>query len=165
MLTSKRAILAQTAALAAIAVSAPAVAQEQSSAGEEQVSEGEGNAIVVTGFRRSLQDSINLKRNSSAVVDAISAEDVGKFPDQNVAEALQRITGVAIDRAGGEGQSITVRGLGPEFNAVLSRLPKRARQTARACLPTVVHLSELTKHSQEMRKHRKCRRPELGRSL
>ncbi|MEL7198370.1 MAG: TonB-dependent receptor plug domain-containing protein [Pseudomonadota bacterium] len=118
MLFSKRAILAQSAALAAIAISSPAIAQDQSDSATTMV-EDEGNAIIVTGFRKSLDDSINLKRNSAAVVDAISAEDAGKFPDQNVAEALQRITGVAIDRAGGEGQSITVRGLGPEFNQVL----------------------------------------------
>ncbi len=123
MLISKRAALAQSAAVAVIAISTPAIAQDQGEAAnppaEQQSVEGEENTIVVTGFRRSLQDSINLKRNSSAVVDAVSAEDVGKFPDQNIAEALQRITGVAIDRSGGEGQSITVRGLGPEFNAVL----------------------------------------------
>ncbi len=115
MLFSKRAMLAQSAALAAIAVSSPALAQDENA----PAAEGEENVIVVTGFKKSLEDSINLKRNSAAVVDAVSAEDVGKFPDQNVAESLQRITGVAIDRSGGEGQFITVRGLGPEFNAVL----------------------------------------------
>ncbi|MEM8724211.1 MAG: TonB-dependent receptor plug domain-containing protein, partial [Pseudomonadota bacterium] len=115
MLFSKRAVLAQSAALAAIAVSSPALAQDA----DTPSAEGEENVIIVTGFKKSLEDSINLKRNSAAVVDAVSAEDVGKFPDQNVAESLQRITGVAIDRSGGEGQFITVRGLGPEFNAVL----------------------------------------------
>jgi TonB-dependent receptor len=53
------------------------------------------------------------------VVDAISAEDIGDFPDTNLAESLQRITGVSIDRSGGEGQLITVRGFGPQFNTVL----------------------------------------------
>ncbi len=75
--------------------------------------------LVVTGIRRSLRDSAELKRNSSQVVDGISAEDLGKFPDVNVAESLQRITGVAITRTrGGEGQFVTVRGLGEEFNGV-----------------------------------------------
>jgi iron complex outermembrane recepter protein len=78
-----------------------------------------GDEIVVTGIRGSLQKSQDLKRNSSQIVDAVSAEDVGKFPDANIAEALQRITGVSIDRSGGDGQFITVRGLGPEFNNVL----------------------------------------------
>jgi len=75
--------------------------------------------VVVTGIRSSLKQSLDVKRDASQIVDAISAEDVGKFPDANVAESLQRITGVAIDRSGGEGQFITVRGLGPEFNTVL----------------------------------------------
>jgi len=57
--------------------------------------------------------------NASGLVDAIASEDLGKFPDLNVAESLQRISGVAIDRSGGEGQQITVRGLGPQFNTVL----------------------------------------------
>ena len=75
--------------------------------------------IVVTGIRSSLRSSVATKRNAENIVDSISAEDTGKFPDNNVAESLQRITGVAIDRSGGEGQFITVRGLGPEFNTVL----------------------------------------------
>ncbi|MBB4086971.1 TonB-dependent receptor [Sphingomonas carotinifaciens] len=75
--------------------------------------------IVVTGIRASLRSSVATKRNADNIVDSISAEDTGKFPDNNVAESLQRITGVAIDRSGGEGQFITVRGLGPEFNTVL----------------------------------------------
>ncbi|WP_082439118.1 MULTISPECIES: TonB-dependent receptor [unclassified Sphingomonas] len=75
--------------------------------------------IVVTGIRSSLASSARVKRESQQIVDTISAEDVGKFPDANIAESLQRITGVAIDRSGGEGQFITVRGLGPEFNTVL----------------------------------------------
>ena len=58
------------------------------------------------------------KRNATGVVDAISAEDIGKFPDTNLAESLQRITGVSIDRVNGEGSAITVRGFGPGFNLV-----------------------------------------------
>ncbi|NNU16218.1 TonB-dependent receptor [Parvularcula sp. ZS-1/3] len=83
------------------------------------VAQDDVDTIVVRGIRSSLEASREVKRNASVVVDAVSAEDVGKFPDTNVAEALQRITGVAIDRSGGEGQFITVRGLGPEFNTVL----------------------------------------------
>ena len=62
---------------------------------------------------------MDVKRSSAGVVDAISAEDIGDFPDTNLAESLQRITGVSIDRSGGEGQLITVRGFGPQFNTVL----------------------------------------------
>ena len=71
--------------------------------------------IVVTGIRASMQDSIATKRNSDTIVDAISMEDIGKFPDENVAEALQRVPGAAIDRNKGEGRFITIRGLGPDL--------------------------------------------------
>ncbi len=74
--------------------------------------------IVVTGIRASLTRSMDIKRDSSGIVDAISAEDIGKFPDTNLAESLQRITGVSIDRRDGEGSKVTVRGLGPDFNLV-----------------------------------------------
>lgn len=74
--------------------------------------------IVVTGFRASLDQALNLKRNSVSAVDAIVAEDIAKFPDQNLAESLQRIPGVAIERDAGEGRSITVRGLGAQFTRV-----------------------------------------------
>ena len=77
------------------------------------------DAIIVTGIRGSLQKSMNIKRNAQGVVDAISAEDIGKFPDTNLAESLQRITGVSIDRSSGEGSKVTVRGFGPDFNLVL----------------------------------------------
>lgn len=75
--------------------------------------------IVVTGTRASLANSLNLKRNADSIVDSISAEDIGKFPDANMAEAIQRIPGVAIDRSGGEGRFVSINGLGPEFAAVL----------------------------------------------
>lgn len=76
------------------------------------------NEIIVTGVRASLDRSIDLKRNSSGIVDGISAEEIGKFPDTNLAESLQRITGVSINRVNGEGSSVTVRGFGPGFNLV-----------------------------------------------
>ncbi|MGD8174860.1 TonB-dependent receptor [Marinimicrobium sp. ARAG 43.8] len=75
--------------------------------------------VVVTGIRSSLQQAMDIKRNSDAMVDSIASESLGKFPDTNIAESLQRITGVSIDRSGGEGQSVTVRGFGPQFNTVL----------------------------------------------
>ncbi len=75
--------------------------------------------IVITGIRGSLESSLNLKRNAQGVVDGITAEDIGKFPDTNLAESLQRISGVSIDRSIGEGSKVTVRGVGPDFNLVL----------------------------------------------
>ena len=84
-----------------------------------QSGDGEIEEITVKGIRRSLSNSADVKRNATGVLDAISAEELGKFPDINVAESLQRITGVGITRTrGGEGQFVTVRGLGEEFNAV-----------------------------------------------
>lgn len=74
--------------------------------------------IQVSGIRGSLQRSMDIKRDSSGIVDAISAEDMGKFPDTNLAESLQRITGVSIDRSGGEGSRVTVRGFGPANNLI-----------------------------------------------
>lgn len=78
------------------------------------------NTVVVTGIRASLESSLNLKRNAQGFVDGIVAEDIGKFPDTNLAESLQRISGVSIDRSEiGEGSKVTVRGVGPDFNLVL----------------------------------------------
>ena len=74
--------------------------------------------IQVTGIRGSVQEAMNIKRESSGIVDAISAEDIGKFPDTNLAESLQRITGISIARNNGEGTRVTVRGFGPDFNMV-----------------------------------------------
>ncbi len=74
--------------------------------------------IVVTGFRQSLNQALELKRQSVSAVDAIVAEDIAQFPDQNLAESLQRIPGISIQRDGGEGRAITVRGLGSQFTRV-----------------------------------------------
>jgi TonB-dependent receptor len=71
--------------------------------------------IVVQGYRSSLSASLRQKRDSTGSVDVIIAEDIADFPDLNLAEALQRIPGVAITRAGGEGRQVSVRGLGPQF--------------------------------------------------
>ncbi len=78
----------------------------------------DSTVVVVTGIRSSLRSSMQLKKNAQGVTDSISAEDIGKFPDTNLAESLQRITGVSIDRSNGEGSFVTVRGFGPEFNLV-----------------------------------------------
>ncbi len=70
-----------------------------------------GDDIVVTGVRASLQSAQNIKRNSAQIVDSIVAEDIGKLPDRNIAEALQRISGIQIQRNFGEGSSVAIRGL------------------------------------------------------
>lgn len=75
----------------------------------------EGEAIVVTGIRAGLDRSLNVKRNADSVVDAISADDVGHYPDVNIAESVQRISGVQINRVRGEGRSVNIRGLPSNF--------------------------------------------------
>ncbi len=92
----------------------PALAQTPAAPGEDGATE-----IIVTGIRASLKQAQDIKRDAQGIVDAISAEDIGKFPDTNLAESLQRITGVSIDRQSGEGSTVTVRGFGPEFNLVV----------------------------------------------
>ena len=98
-------IMASTALL--LAAAAPALAADATL--EE---------VVVTGFRESLRSAIESKRSSNDIVDVVKAEDIAQFPDLNLAESLQRIPGVSIDRDGGEGRNIVVRGLGPDFTRV-----------------------------------------------
>jgi iron complex outermembrane receptor protein len=100
----------------------PALAQETPPDGDstQQSTTAEGTEeIVVQGFRASLNSALNLKRNETAAVDSIVAEDIGKFPDSNLAESMQRVPGVALSRGdGGEGRNISVRGLGAGFTRV-----------------------------------------------
>jgi TonB-dependent receptor len=102
--------------LVGLCVSATAAqAQTTSTAtGQENLEE-----VVVTGFRGSLEAALESKRENVTFTDSISAEDVGKLPDNNLAEALQRVPGVQISRTNGEGQQISIRGLGPSFARVL----------------------------------------------
>ncbi|GMM71160.1 TonB-dependent receptor [Alteromonas gracilis] len=81
--------------------------------------ERETEVIEVTGIRGSQKANINAKRFSNAIVDAITAEDIGKFPDKNVAETLARVPGITIDRDFGEGQGVTIRGVQPDQNLTL----------------------------------------------
>ncbi|UOV06692.1 TonB-dependent receptor [Pseudoxanthomonas sp. F37] len=76
------------------------------------------DTVSVTGYRASVERALDIKRGEAGVVDAIVAEDIGKFPDLNLAESLQRIPGVVITRDAGEGRNISVRGLGPDFTRV-----------------------------------------------
>ena len=109
MFNKNRLSQAVLTAVMGAAISAPALAQGTDPLIEE---------VYVTGIRASLERAMDIKRESSGVVDAIAAEDIGRFPDANLAESLQRISGVSIDRTAGEGNSVTVRGFGPHFNMV-----------------------------------------------
>lgn len=102
--------LPQTALAQDTAGDEPAIAEEGTST--------DGNVIIVSGFRQSLNAAVSAKREAIGQVDVIVAEDIAKFPDTNLAESLQRIPGVAIERDAGEGRQITVRGLGAQFTRV-----------------------------------------------
>lgn len=119
-MSTKTTLMAATAmgVLAALALPAVVMAQDAPSNDTGAQDATVVDEIVVTGIRASQQQSINIKRNAVGVVDSIASEDLGKLPDQNVAESLQRIPGVTIDRNRGEGRFVTVRGFGPKFNAV-----------------------------------------------
>jgi TonB-dependent receptor len=112
---STRSLIARAVALILASAAMQAVAQEApaAAAATEELEE-----IVVTGFRASLEQSLDIKRSSAMAVDSIMAEDIADFPDLNLAESLQRIPGVSISREAGEGRQITVRGLGPQFTRV-----------------------------------------------
>ncbi len=110
----------------AVVLAVPGVAQAQmadtaapaqDTAAQDQATPAEAD-IVVTGFRGSLAKALDMKRTESGSTDSILAEDIGKFPDLNLSESLQRIPGVALLRDGGAGRSISVRGLGPQFTRV-----------------------------------------------
>lgn len=103
--------LAVLAALSTCALNHSALAQSES--GEQNM-----EVIQVKGLRGSLEKAAFQKQTSDVIQDSIVAEDIGKFPDQNVAESLQRITGVSISRVNGEGSQISVRSFGPQFNVV-----------------------------------------------
>ena len=115
----RRSPLAMAVSLAVAGSIAHGQEQEQDAAAAAPDADGFVEEMVVYGIRQSLKNSMDLKRARDGVVDAITAEDIGDFPDSNLAESLQRITGVSIDRERGEGARVTVRGFGPEFNLVL----------------------------------------------
>ncbi|WP_443749885.1 TonB-dependent receptor [Asticcacaulis solisilvae] len=104
-------VLTGVSTLALVTMAAPVFAQTAPAA------KADSDVVVVTGLRGSLQRAMNIKKNADGVVDGISAEDVGKYPDTNLADSLQRVPGVSINRVNGEGEQLTVRGFGPGYNS------------------------------------------------
>ena len=104
----RKSILIASASLLAVACAGPALAQDA------QVDE-----LVVTGIRASLQQSLETKRAADAIVDSVTAEDVGKFPNTNVAEALTMVPGVTVDRQFGQGEKVSILGTDPALNRTL----------------------------------------------
>lgn len=117
--------IAFAASVSALALAAPAWAQDarqddtNAASPDAKADDGKDNEIVVTGFAASLQRAIQNKRKMDVVSDGIAAEDIGKYPEQNIAESLQRVTGVQITRNLGQGQFLSVRGLDPKFTDTL----------------------------------------------
>ena len=106
-------------AVSALALAAvmPQVAQAQDAApAEEPAEEGE---IVVSGIRYSLANSIGLKKNEASIVEAVSAEEIGKLPDASIAESIARLPGLAAQRTAGRAQIVSIRGFSPDFSTVL----------------------------------------------
>jgi iron complex outermembrane receptor protein len=114
MSTRSTTLIAAAVSLALAKHAAPAYAQEAANSSAEEI-----DTVLVTGIRASLSKSLEVKRESTAVVDVINAEDVGKFPDKNVAEALQRVSGVSISRDFGDGERVSIRGSAPNLNRTL----------------------------------------------
>ncbi|WOF42248.1 TonB-dependent receptor [Sphingopyxis indica] len=107
-MSGSKPLLATASAIAYIACISPAAAQDSAPTGD-------GQEIVVTGYRASIAQSIDAKRDLSVIADVITAEDIGKFPDRNVAEALQRVPGIVINREYGEGERVSLRGTAPNL--------------------------------------------------
>ncbi|KRC82236.1 TonB-dependent receptor [Sphingomonas sp. Root241] len=106
---------ALTASALALAAALPTAARAQ----DDQAADATGDEIVVTGLRAGLQNSINTKRDETSIVEAISAEDIGKLPDVSIAESIARLPGLAAQRVNGRAQVISIRGLAPDFTTTL----------------------------------------------
>jgi iron complex outermembrane recepter protein len=100
-----------------LSLGAPALAQD--AAADEAAAEDDGNAIVVSGIRASLDSAAKLKRNSATIVESVTAEDIGKLPDVSIADSLARLPGVTAQRLEGRDQRLSIRGLGPDFGTTL----------------------------------------------
>ena len=117
----RKTFLAAATSAIALSAAAPLFAQNAAAPPPSTTDADAAQEVVITGIRGSLQRNLDIKRSASGVVDAISSEDIGKFPDSNVASALQRLPGVSIQRSGsrGEATGVTVRGFGGGFNDTL----------------------------------------------
>lgn len=116
--THGRDTLSLAVALALAAAVAPLGAAAQQATAQPTTGSSDAttlDSVQVTGYRYAIEKSLQQKRDANAVVEVITAEDVGKFPDKNVADSLQRVPGVVITRDGGEGKSVSVRGLDPDL--------------------------------------------------
>ncbi len=110
-------VLLTSSVVALLAAATPAWSQQAPAASTANADNSDD--IVVTGIRKSLEDSIATKRRANSIVDVISAEGVGKFPDSNVAESLAHLPGVTVDHSFGEGEQVSIAGTEPALNRIL----------------------------------------------
>lgn len=113
---------AATGLVMAFGFAGPVYAQEAPVETAAETAEDEDavlGVVTITGIRGSIQNSLNTKRNSTSIVEAISAEDIGKLPDVSIADSLARLPGVTAQRVRGRSQQISIRGLGPDFSLSL----------------------------------------------
>ncbi|MCC4635136.1 TonB-dependent receptor [Xanthomonas dyei] len=111
--------MAPTLAAAQSATPAQATATEQTASNQQNGAVTELDKVQVTGLRRAIEGAISVKRDSTSIVEAISAEDIGRLPDVSIAESLARLPGLAAQRVAGRAQVISVRGLSPDFSTTL----------------------------------------------
>ncbi|MGB3456295.1 MAG: TonB-dependent receptor [Litorimonas sp.] len=115
-----RRLLLGVASFAMLMPLAPAYAQVADAPADlDPVIETEDDEVVATGIRQAIEDSLNLKRRSTSLIEAITAEDIGKLPDVSIADSLARLPGVTAQRVRGRAQAISIRGLGPDFSIAL----------------------------------------------
>ena len=98
-----------------MASSGTALAQNQPPGGASASDAGPMEEVIVTGIRKSIEDSIAVKKNDDQIVEVVTAEDIGKLPDSSIAESLARLPGLAAQRTNGRAQTLSIRGLGPDF--------------------------------------------------
>ncbi|APG61883.1 TonB-dependent receptor [Sphingorhabdus lutea] len=106
-----RKFLLGATSILAMSCASTALAQQNSAANNSAENASETDEIVVTGFRASLESALSAKRDSNLIIESVTSEDIGKFPDQNIAESLQRLPGIQIDRENGQGTKVRIRGL------------------------------------------------------
>lgn len=119
MNASARLLCGTATFLALAATGAPVLAQTQPDNKAAVTTADEGEAIVVTGIRGSIETSLEAKKNATSIVEVIAAEDIGLLPDQSIADTLARLPGVTAQRVRGRSQQVSIRGLGPDFSLAL----------------------------------------------
>ncbi|WP_448657956.1 TonB-dependent receptor [Sphingomonas sp. CJ99] len=108
-----------SSALAMALAAAPAMAQDAAPADDEAEQTETDESIVVVGFRASLQSAVSEKKDSDQIVESVTAEDIGKLPDNSIGESIARLPGVTSQRANGRANVIAIRGFGPDFSTTL----------------------------------------------